>query len=194
MLPQLYGSSYALIQYWLVDFRPDSGHPCPSGWDSLGSHCYKNSDTDHSDTLVTIKDLATSQVHASTDGSYDHLSVDIGGVSVSVIARAGVLDLAHGWNAAEFNIVGLSEGSQARISAPTNITVQMTLDNATGAAPTCAFDSGTAETNNLNLVPGSCCARGGSSPAITFIESNYANPKASFCLLNDITPIENVMF
>ena len=104
--------------------------------------------------------------------------------SVLSLGQAGL------WNQVEFNVVGVCCGDVATFNDNATITVRTTVTSGTTASPTCTKTGTTAETNNLNLVDGSCCASGGTSPAIQFVQSNVSPlPKAPFCLLNDIAPI-----
>jgi hypothetical protein len=105
-----------------------------------------------------------------------------------------VLNIQSNWNAVEFNIVGDGNGDQAEFNSGATVGVRIAVDNGTIAAPSCVsgagFDGFTGETNNLNLVPGSCCPVGGpSQSAILFLESNASAVTRPFCLLNDIAPI-----
>ena len=89
-----------------------------------------------------------------------------------------VLDLAKSWNAAEFNIFGDGNATEANFSSGSTILVKTSVDSGTTSAPSCVAESFTGETDNLNLVP-PCCPYGGAHPAIEFMETNAANPAAS---------------
>jgi hypothetical protein len=107
------------------------------------------------------------------------------------IGDDSVLGLAQGWNSAEFNVFGDSGSSKAVFTTPgVTITVTTSVTNGTTAAPTCLQFGNTGETNSLGLVASSCCATGGTNPAIQFMESNVTPMPPPFCLVNDITPIQ----
>jgi hypothetical protein len=92
------------------------------------------------------------------------------------------MDLETGWNAAEFNVYGDNNSTQATFNSPTalQVEVDLTLAGGSTAAPTCGGAvNGTAETNNLFL-NGGCCAFGGSTTGIRFSESTVADAGSSF--------------
>ena len=100
------------------------------------------------------------------------------------------LGQAGAWNAAEFNVFGPPGGYQANFDGTPTIDVKISVTTGSTASPTCTLWGDTGETNNLNLVPSSCCASGGASPQIVFTETLAAGVTPKFCLLNDIMPIE----
>ena len=75
----------------------------------------------------------------------------------------------------------ISNGSETVFNSGSTVTVQVLTDTFTPTSdgPSCADESFTAETSNLNLVAGSCCPIGESWPGIQFTESNAANPTFS---------------
>jgi hypothetical protein len=89
----------------------------------------------------------------------------------STTSPDSIVDLAAFWTAAEYNIFGNGEDSEASFNKGTKIKVEIQLQDGATIAPTCAPDAGTTgETNNLKL--GKCKAKGGSTPSITFTETN----------------------
>src|SRR5580658_11267231 len=100
----------------------------------------------------------------------------------AVSAADGVLGLAQGWQAAEFNIFGDSvfdsQPNEAKLSSGSTIVVKVSVGSGTADAPYCAAESFTGETDSLALVS-PCCPYGGASPAIEFMESNAASPAAA---------------
>lgn len=81
------------------------------------------------------------------------------------------LDLAKGWQEAEFNVFGAGGGAQAVFNSGSTITVQTTVHYGATGAPICVNRSLTAETNNLTLV-GAPSVTLLPSPSIEFTESN----------------------
>jgi hypothetical protein len=82
------------------------------------------------------------------------------------------------WNYAEFNIFGNAGGNAAYLNIGSTLTTQITVTYGGTAAPTCAINGPTAETNNLTYVPNSCSTFGGTTTGLQFMESNvsYATP------------------
>jgi hypothetical protein len=179
--------SFVFMQYWLINY----GTPCPTGWFQHGSHCYKNSSATSVSfqPISNLAKLGLTAAAAAPNNGLDAVVLTDGSSTMSAFGEDTVLNLAQAWNFAEFNIFGNCCDEQANFNAGSTLVVQINLTNGTTSSPTCSMKGTTAETNNLNLVPGSCCATGGSSPAIQFTETNAMGVLAPFCLLNDITPI-----
>jgi hypothetical protein len=99
---------------------------------------------------------------------------------VYATSQASVLNLKQNWASSEFNVFGLSDGSQAQFNLNATIVVQTLTQTQEGltSPPGCQLDGTTAETNNLYLVPGSCCQMSGAVPGIRFVESNRARAEA----------------
>ncbi|UYK86103.1 hypothetical protein NG827_06760 [Xanthomonas sacchari] len=162
------GQAAVFMQYWLIGY----GSSCPSGWMSGGgSDCYRNSNA------VSAPDVPATQLAnlkltgSATANGNDTITFTNNGTAYSVSARDSVVKLATVWKDAEFNVVGNAGGSSANFNSGSSITVKVAATNGSTAAPTCAANAGsTGETNNLNL--GSCSTAGGSTPSITFTESN----------------------
>jgi hypothetical protein len=76
------------------------------------------------------------------------------------------------WNQVEYNVVGDAGGSEAEFNTSgVSIKVNIAATDGSTSAPSCEADTGTTgESNNLTL--GSCTASGGSTPSISFTESN----------------------
>jgi len=168
-LQYVYSSDFtsAFMQYWLIFWNTT----CPSGWNSDGGDCYKNS------AAVTvpkevISKLKTIKISGSAVASgLDTLVMTVGTKAYSTTGEDSVVDLATAWKESEFNIVGDGGGSEADFNTGSTIEVKIAVTNGTKNAPTCASNAGTtAETNNLNL--GSCTGKAGAKPYIEFTESN----------------------
>jgi hypothetical protein len=160
------GSHAAFMQYWLINWDTT----CPSGWNTAGSDCYKNSKS-VGVPLETIKQLKTMSLSgAAIAGGIDTLVLTTKTNAYTTTGEDSVTFLANDWTASEFNVIGDGGGSQAVFNAGTSLTVQIDLVDGQTTAPTCqANDGTTGETNNLNL--GSCTTAGGATPSISFVES-----------------------
>ena len=159
-------SDAAFMQYWLINYDAK----CPSGWNTYGSDCYKNSRA-VGVPLQGIKQLPYLKLTGSAAaGGIDTLVLTTRTHAYSTTGEDSVVYLATGWNASEFNVIGDGGGSEAVFNAGTSLTVGIALTDGMTTAPTCkSHDGTTGETNNLNL--GSCTASGGSTPSVSFTES-----------------------
>ena len=161
----IYVPGAAFMQYWLLNYDKS----CPSGWNTSGNDCYKNS-ASVSVPSEPISNLGRFVVTANA-GTTDTVTVSTGDGKLYAQSKASVVNLNKGWNTAEFNVVGNANGSEAVFTGPASIEVQLLTTSGSSSAPTCEGDTGfTAETNNLSLVANSCTAFGGSSPGIRFTE------------------------
>jgi hypothetical protein len=178
------------MQFWLVNY----GNRCPDNtWTPNNGSCFKNS-LPTSVPLQPITNLAHLTLTGSTSSTTDTIVLSTGNGNLTANGSDSVLNLNTNWNIAEFNIFGDLGSTQAKFNdggAGATIVVKTSVTNGTTASPTCLTGRGTtAETNNLNLVAQSCCPIGGTSPGIVFTETNAAGVEAPFCLLNEITPIQ----
>ena len=166
---------YVYIQYWL--FAVDSSgnfksvRRCPSGWANYSGQCYKNSSSVTVPAAVqVISNLQNLKLKGSIASGNDTVTLTNGTTLYSVTASDGVTNLASGWNYSEFNLFGAGGGSAATFNSGSSITVKISMNNGSTAAPTCVNYGTTGETNNLTL--GACSGTGGTSPYIQFTESN----------------------
>jgi hypothetical protein len=165
----IYASGYkaAFMQYWLINWN----NPCPSGWNSDGGDCFKNSAAVSAPQEAITKLKTLKLAGSAKKGGKDSLVFTAGTHAYSTTGSDRVVDLATAWKESEFNIVGDGDGSEADFNSGSAVKVKVTVSNGTTNAPICASDAGTtAETNNLNL--GSCVGVGGATPYIEFNESN----------------------
>ena len=161
------GERAAFMQTWLINWNA----ACPGGWFTFSNDCYRNSAA-VSVPQEPIKKLKKMQMNGTaTANGNDVLVFTVGKKAYRTQGSDTVVDLASGWNASEFNIIGDGGGSQANFNSGSKMTVEIQVNNGTGNAPVCQSDAGTTgETNNLNL--GSCTANGGATPNIQFTQSN----------------------
>jgi hypothetical protein len=170
-LQYVYSSSEtaAFMQYWLINY----GNTCPAGggWNSYQGSCYKNSAA-VSVPKLPIADLADFKVSGTAvNGGNDTLIFSNSSKAYSTSGKDSVVDLATAWKGSEFNIIGDGGGSEAKFNTGSSVTVKIALTDGSTAAPTCeANDGTTGETNNLNLK--NCTVSSGSTPSISFVESN----------------------
>jgi len=159
------GKAAVFIEYWLLGY----GSTCPSGWESDGSgDCVKNSAaTSAPDEVITQLKNQTLTMSVAAGGN-DVTTFTDNGTAWTLTAKDSVLDLATGWDQAEFNVVGNAGGSKAQFNTGSSVTAKIAATDGSTATATCLKNGGTTgETNNLTLK--SCTASG---PSITIVESN----------------------
>jgi len=167
----VYSSSeeQAFMQYWLINY----GSKCPAGggWNAFDGSCYKNSAA-VSVPKIAISNLANMKLSGTAVAKgNDTLVFTNGTEAYSTTGKDSVVDLATGWNSAEFNIIGDGGGSKATFNKGSSVTVKLAVDDGSSDAPTCTSNAGTTgETNNLTL--GTCTTAGGSTPYIEFTETD----------------------
>jgi hypothetical protein len=176
-------AGFAFIQYWLIHYATT----CPSGWITSGKDCYINSRSAPvpAQTIATLGQLTVTGAAAS-GGAEDSIVLSTGTTIYSAVGNDYFPDLGQNWQAAEFNVVGDGNGSQAVFNTGSTIVVRTSVNSGTASAPSCVVDGFTAETNNLTLVSTPTNVSGGALPAIVFTESNAGTPTPASC-----TPVSN---
>ena len=180
---QLTGDTEVFIEYWLIDYGSSSRARCPSGFinggadaEGPGVDCVQNTAaTLVADGQIPITKLASLTLSGSaTSGGTDKATVTYGTNAYTATVKDSYTDIASGWSEAEYNVLGNAGGSEAKFNSGSSITAKVALTYGSTTTPTClspSADAGTTgETNNLN--PGSCTATGGTSPSISFTESD----------------------
>ncbi len=185
----VYDPGELFIEYWLFSYDTT----CPSGWtavpDSGETDCVINSAVTPSPSIppenLNLKEVSLT----GTAGSYDSAILSWGD-SVYVLSKPSLIQLASGWNLAEFGVFGLGNRSQAQFSTGTQIVTQVLTDSKvpTTTAPECTGEGMTGETNNLNLFPGSCCPISADPPGLQFLQSNASNAEQPTCPLDPLSP------
>jgi hypothetical protein len=200
------------IQVWMLG----DPNPCPAGFTtSGGSDCYTDTVAmPVTGTTVTIADLAglTLTGTATIGGGFDTvvLSTPSGmlfkGQALDAVFPGIQLGASSSWHFAEFNVFGDCCSDQAIFSTPATLVLQTSVNDGTMNPPTCLNQSFTAETNNLNLSDVTntttlvCCAYGGTTPNIQFMETNATPPHTAICgathLIGDphITTVDGTHF
>jgi hypothetical protein len=159
-------SGGAFMEVWLIDY----GFTCPSGWGQYSNDCVLNSNQVNVPTQ-TLAELADIKVAgAAVAGGNDTVKLTTSSKAYAVTMADSVVDLAQGWNTAEYNIFGDGGGSQADFNAGTTIRIKVQVKDGSTTAPVCETDGFTLETNNLGL--NKCRTTGGKKPSIMFSESD----------------------
>jgi hypothetical protein len=186
-------SGSGFIQYWLQNYGP-GGTSCPTprsakcaegiqsdGWcpypipGDSNLYCVINAEQSASpppEPINSLQQLKVTGFMAGVTGSDDSITVWDGNTNqlYSAFGNNYFLDLGKYWQDAEFNVFGDGNGDQAVFNTGSTIVVRTNVYSGTRSAPACYGQSFTAETNNLNT--GACCAFGGTSPEIAFIENS----------------------
>ena len=170
----LYSPHQIFIQYWLIGY----GSGCPSGWNTSGSNCWKNSPGSTQVPSQSATNLGA-QALTGISGASDSVRMTDGTGSIyAYAAPTSVLGLSGGgWTGAAFNAYGNGNGSGLTFNSGTVLVVQILTDSPTSlSCTTSGFNGDTGETNNLNLVPNSCCDSG---EGIQFGESSNGQSAVS---------------
>ena len=161
------GTSSAFMVYWLINYAAY----CPAGWTQEALNCFINSQAVSvpRQALSAISGLQLSGAAAS--GGNDTVTLTTATQAYAISAADSALNLAGNWTGTEFNILGDGAGSQANFNKGTTITVNIALTDGSTKAPSCRTNTiFTYETNNLAL--GKCSGQSGTTPSITFTESD----------------------
>jgi hypothetical protein len=153
----VFGSSslenIVLIEFWVINYLP-GGKECStlgSEWEKFGNDCdLKSARTTLPGGPLKISGLTgtTLEGRANSGGNDEVVMVTGSGKAVATGA-ADVLDLDKAWKIAEFGVLGNFNGTEAKFSANTTITVNTEVRSSSDEAPTCVNSDFTAESNNL---------------------------------------------
>ena len=171
------------MQYWLINYDT----ACPVSWSPYLNDCFENSTSIVVPTQQAA-DISSLTVTGEAANGTDTVIFTAPGDTLSAVGQDTVLDLEQHWTEAEFNVLGDGGGGEANFNDGSSFVVLTSVTNGTTDAPQCLGPPGagtSGETNNLSLVPQSgpaCCAYGGTSPSILFMESNSQNaPTSASC-------------
>ena len=174
-------AGFAFIQYWLLQYNAT----CPSGWNTFtfsGStdiYCWRNGANSVSVPTQPIANLSALSLSGNAvNGGNDSVVMTTSGGSFTAANADNILNLASGWQAAEFVLVGDCCGSQANFNSGVTLAVRTVAHNNTTNAPTCRLEGYTGETNNLTL-SGTPPVSTGPSPAIVSDQTNSTATAAS---------------
>lgn len=141
------------MEYWLIHYLPGGG-TCPSGFHEYEKEdCWRQSGaTTLSGGALTVAGLTGTTFEArANSGGLDSVVMITGTGSAVATGAPNVLDLDKAWKIAEFGVYGEFNGTEAKFSPNTTITVNTGVRSSTlsDAAPICVPTSYTAESNNL---------------------------------------------
>jgi hypothetical protein len=210
------GGGGGSIQYWLLNYGP-AATACPApisascqngaqngpqtdGWcpfqfSPAGNvYCVVNAKMSTSAPSVspTSPEFPTLALggQAGSGTTEDSITVTVSGTAHTRGGGNYFPDLGTGtnWQAAEFNVFGDGNASQAVFNPGSTIVIKNAVTSATPtiSAPTCDPAGFTGESNSLTIAPAQgtttppiCCPYGGASPAIEFVESNNSTEWAA---------------
>ena len=181
---KLTGKTEVFIEYWLINYGVDNGkNICPAGFIDGGADSQGPGDDCVQNTpavvvyngQLPITDLAGLQLSGTAAaGGTDKAIVTYGGDAYTATVKDSYTDIASGWTQAEFNVLGNAGGSRADFNSGSTVKVKVAVTDGSTSAPTCVapsnYDGTTGETNNLTLK--TCTATSGTTPYISFTESN----------------------
>jgi hypothetical protein len=193
--PNLNSKACVYIQYWLDYYGNDCPKPfmLPSNATTQSTgpgSCVANSTNatpvpQQVLTNAVLESLKLTGQIAGISGPNDTATLMIGSTPYPVQGDNLIPDLGSWWTASEFNIFGDCCESQAMLNSGTTLQVRTVVNNGTTSAPACYSVGDTLESNNLDLLPGTCYGLGGAAPAIVFTEALPVTPNGSTALLYD---------
>ena len=164
------GKGAVFMLDWLIAW---GNSRCPSGFGSDGEgDCYENSAATELADISPLDLGSVTVTGTAATGGNDTTVVTYDGDAYSTSQKDSTLDIASVWKEVEYNVVGDAGGSEAEFNTSgVSVKVNIAATDGSTTAPTCEADTGTTgESNNLTL--GSCTATSGSTPSISFTESN----------------------
>jgi hypothetical protein len=175
----VYWEGAAEIWYNLVG----AGNKCPSSaWQNAGGACYLEAPHSAAVSAQAISNLVNMTLTGTAGGATDTVIVTTGPGQMHAATNTSLVDLSLSWTYADFNVLGDASYGEAIFSSGTTLAVQLLTDSGSTSPPACGpADSTTGESNDLSIVPGSCCTFGGSSPGVLWTESNASAPIAYAC-------------
>ena len=180
----------AFMQYWLIFYN----QACPAGWNTVNppappwpantTNCWENGANGAVVPAQTIAGLSNMilTATAAANGS-DTVTISVGNPpnAQGVPGPDNILNLAAGWQEAEFNIFGDCCNSQANLNNGATLVVRVQVNEGVKLAPTCVQTGFTGESNNLNLVGTPTIVPQTTLPAIVFTESNAPGGTPASC-------------
>jgi hypothetical protein len=142
-----------LIEFWALNYLP-GGKVCSnigSEWVKFGNNCdLKSERTTLPGGPLKISGLTgtTLEGRANSGGNSEVVMVTGSGKAIATGA-ANVLNLEKGWKFAEFGVLGNFNGTEAKFSSNTTMTVNTLIKSASDTPPICRITAETAESNNL---------------------------------------------
>ena len=132
---------------------------CPknAGWIASSPYCYQVSPTIEIPNQAIGGNALAAMTLEGTAGTTDSVYLTVGPTTYAIeqAQRDGITDLAENWTQTEFNIYGNDNGSVAKFTAGSRMTVSVQTNLGAGVttAPKCSpVYTTTAESNTLNYV------------------------------------------
>jgi hypothetical protein len=166
-------NSELFMQYWLFNWSAKPNQGCPHGWwqPKDTTNCYRNGHIQSVPVAIPVTALGDVKLSCSVQpGGNDELYFSYGPDAWAVIESDNFdkdhpnedgISIASIWQGVEFNVVGVTGGSQAVFNKGSVLGVTVNILDSSGLPPLCLIDSDsriggvgtTAETNNLSLGP-----------------------------------------
>jgi hypothetical protein len=174
------------MQYWLINFGPR----CPSQFrhspNAGANDCFRNSPAASvpAQTIAGLANMILTGTAAS--GGNDTVTMSVGNSPTlhAVSETDSVVNLAQGWNEAEFNIFGDCCGHMAVFNDGSTLVVRTSVNEGAKIAPTCVQAGFSGEENNLTLVGTPAIVPATTLPAIVFTESNVPGGTSASCAVS----------
>lgn len=169
-------SGLVFIQYWLLQYNA----ACPAGgWTPFSFtgdpdiYCYRNSPGATGVPNQPITNLGSLRLTGTVGASSDSATLFVGSTAYTA-AGSNSVNAAAGWTKSEFNVFGYGGnadgGGAATFNAGASLNVRNRITYGGTAAPICAAEGFTGETNNLNFgTPTPPVTPPG--PAVIFVEN-----------------------
>jgi hypothetical protein len=192
-----------LIEYSLL-YYTNSSDGCPPGWTPYKTPisgqsyytCFFNTPVTSvpGQSVTNLSELSlTGNVTANGN---DDVILSTNGALYKLSYADSTLNLAGAWTESEFNVFGDCCGYEASFNTGATLIVSTTVDNGTTNAASCGSGGYTGETNSLSLVP-PCCAYGGASPGVAFMESSVTGMTPNCSYLEHpyawLAPVSNLL-
>ncbi|WP_117211996.1 VWD domain-containing protein [Allorhizocola rhizosphaerae] len=165
-------SGSVFIQYWLLRYNaacPDATWFTFSFAGDPDIYCYKNSPGAVRVPNQPITNLGNLRLSGHVTTTSDSVILLVGGTAYST-PGSNAVGAAAGWTKAEFNVFGFAYGHAATFNPGASLNVRTRIHYGGTAAPICAAEGFTGETNNLNFgTPRPAFTPPG--PAVIFLEN-----------------------
>ncbi len=141
------------IEFWVINFLPGGGKCSNLGseWTTFENDCdLKSARTSLPGGPLKVSALqgTTLEGRANSSGNDEVVMITGSGKAVATGA-ASSLNLYKYWKTAEFGVIGNFNGSEAKFSANTTMTVNTQVKGTSDLAPNCKNTEFTAESSNL---------------------------------------------
>ncbi|WP_410812213.1 hypothetical protein [Micromonospora sp. 067-2] len=169
-------SGLAYIQYWLLQYNA----ACPAGgWTQFSFtgdpdiYCYRNSPSAVAVPNQPITNLGALRLTGTVSASSDSVTLFVGSTAYNATGSNSV-NAAAGWTKSEFNVFGYGGnsdgGGAATFNGGASLNVRTRITYGGTAAPICAAEGFTGETNSLNFGSPTPPATP-PGPAVIFVEN-----------------------